>query len=305
MGLFNFLSKKTQHGNHQIDCFLSNFSFESNCHQRYENGKAVMGLQFCPRYLKIKQNVDGCPGYKLNSNDGFILYATNGDTGKSQFFPKPMRIVKHSDSVITLQGYRVSAQGPFGWQEIDLSNYIFTIYLNNWEIVQCELTISDKNVKLLYMKKAEIPSHINTNKAISIKDIANGDAFVAHFSRIKIIKQAYNGQKNDIPVDNHASIDIIRQNRDGILTITISTISELSMKGILSKNPSFTPYFNYMERDNGSVQFAQAIINNAQGVWNGGISNFSISRQNEKLVAFIIVNLPYIDDYYYLIVFEE
>ena len=36
------------------DAILSNFDFDSNCHQRYENGTPVQGLQVCPRYIKIR-----------------------------------------------------------------------------------------------------------------------------------------------------------------------------------------------------------------------------------------------------------
>lgn len=57
------------------------------------------------------------------------MTATNGDTGQPQFAPKPMRVVKFSDSEILLKGYCVSAQTPFGWQEIDLSDYGFSIIL--------------------------------------------------------------------------------------------------------------------------------------------------------------------------------
>lgn len=41
------------------------FTFRSNCHQRYENGTPVMGLQECIRTVSLVKNTDGCPGYKL------------------------------------------------------------------------------------------------------------------------------------------------------------------------------------------------------------------------------------------------
>lgn len=151
MSFFDFLfdNKKSD----DFDNFLSDFNFDSNCHQRYESGTAVMGLQKCPRYLKVRRNVSGCPGYKLTPGDGFILTAVNGDTGRPQFAPKPMRVVDADNSKIVLRGYTVIAQTPFGWQEFDLSDYGFTIYMSNGVATKCVLHMYDRNVDLEYMIK--------------------------------------------------------------------------------------------------------------------------------------------------------
>lgn len=119
--------RKQEEQQRREESFLSNFEFDSTCHQRYENGQPVRGLQVCPRYIKIKKNINGCSGYQLTPGDGYILTATNGDTGQPLFAPKPMRVVKFSNTEILLKGYCVSAQTPFGWQEIDLSDYGFSI----------------------------------------------------------------------------------------------------------------------------------------------------------------------------------
>ncbi|MBO7566880.1 MAG: hypothetical protein J6T60_07280 [Bacteroidales bacterium] len=139
----------------EINRLLSNFSFQSDCHQRYENGVPVMGLQECSRLIEIKRNINGCRGYMLDEGDGFILYATNGDTGNPQFAPKPMRLVQVSDSEILLQGYSVFAQTPFGFQEVDLSDYGFSIFLKNGEPHKCVLHMYDRNVRLEYRNKAK------------------------------------------------------------------------------------------------------------------------------------------------------
>ncbi len=148
-------SKCKKPKNQLEEAILSNFDFNSNCHQRYEGGNAVMGLQVCPRYLKIRKNVNGCSGYQLKPGDGYILSATNGDTGKPQFAPKPMRVVKFTDNEILLKGYTVSAQTPFGWQEVDLSDYGFSIWLKNGKPERCELHMYDRNVKLEYLNKPQ------------------------------------------------------------------------------------------------------------------------------------------------------
>lgn len=134
----------------QEEKVLSNFRFESNCHLRYEANQLVNGLQVCLRYLQIKKNTNGCSGYKLTNGDGYILSATNGETGKPQFAPKPMRVVKFTDTEILLKGYLVSAKTPFGWQEIDLSDYGFSIFLENGTAQKCVLHMYDRKVDLEY-----------------------------------------------------------------------------------------------------------------------------------------------------------
>ena len=130
---------------------LERFDFDSDCHQRYQGSNPENGLQKCPRYFKIRKNVNGCSGYQLKNGDGYILTAVNGDTGKPQFAPKPMRMVKVSDKEILLKGYMVSAQTPFGWQEIDLSDYGFSIKLKNGKPEKCTLHMYDKNVRIEYL----------------------------------------------------------------------------------------------------------------------------------------------------------
>lgn len=140
----------------QEEILLSYFDYNSTCHQRYENGKPVRDLQICPRNIKIRKNKKGCSGYKLANGDGYILTATNGETGKPQFAPKPMRVVKFSDTEILLKGYTVSAQTPFGWQEIDLSDYGFSIIRDKGCVKKCVLHMYDRNVDLEYMKTEKV-----------------------------------------------------------------------------------------------------------------------------------------------------
>ena len=157
--------RKQEEQQRREESFLSNFEFDSTCHQRYENGQPVRGLQVCPRYIKIKKNINGCSGYQLTPGDGYILTATNGDTGQPQFAPKPMRVVKFSDSEILLKGYCVSAQTPFGWQEIDLSDYGFSIILEKNVVKKCILFLYDRNVKLEYMVGSKTTENSTNNTA--------------------------------------------------------------------------------------------------------------------------------------------
>lgn len=143
-------SSKQQEKGGTKEALLAEFDFDSTCHQRYENNQPVYGLQVCPRYIKIRKNINGCPGYQLRPGDGYIVTATNGDSGLPQFSPKPMRIAKITDNEILLKGYPVYAQSPFGWQEFDLSDYGFSIILSNGVAHKCILHMYDRNVDLEY-----------------------------------------------------------------------------------------------------------------------------------------------------------
>ena len=58
-----------------------------------------MGLQYCNCDVEIKQNIDGCSGYNLRSNDRYIITIYNLDGAHPvwgnniQMSPKPMRII--------------------------------------------------------------------------------------------------------------------------------------------------------------------------------------------------------------------
>ena len=132
--------------------------FKSTKHQRYEDDIPVRGLQVCNRIVKIEQNINGYKGYDLISGDGYIVSIINVDdrhplwNDNYQMSPKPMRLVDKDDATITLRGYNVFAQTPFGMMEVDLSDYGITLYVANDEIVKCRLDMFDRNTYIEYYK---------------------------------------------------------------------------------------------------------------------------------------------------------
>lgn len=297
--------QKLQEQKRQEEKMLSNFDYDSTCHQRYENGRPVRDLQICQRYIKIRKNTNGCSGYQLTNGDGYILTATNGETGKPQFAPKPMRVVKFTDAEILLKGYTVSAQTPFGWQEIDLSDYGFSIIRENGTVKKCVLHLYDRNINIEYAQTdKETPLF---DEKVSISAIAQGSTFNLRFSSVNVIKQFYNGLSEKIEVSPNAFANIIRKQSNGMTSFDISNIAELREKNILLSNPSITPSFSYNSDEDGS-EFASAEINNTFAAINSGkeyVSLFQITRQKGKVIAFIINNLPNEGDFYYLIIFQE
>ena len=127
------------------------FVFKSNCHQRYENNQPVKGLQECIRTITVEKNTDGCKGYKLEPGKGYIVNMFNDDLNKTNMSDKPMVVFRRTDTTIELRGFPIDAQTPFGWQEIDLSDYGLVVYYENGEVVKCRLEMYDRNTFIEYM----------------------------------------------------------------------------------------------------------------------------------------------------------
>ena len=139
------------------------FVFESNIHQRYENGEPKMGLQKCLRTIRVEKNIDGCPGYKLDPGVGYIVKIYNGDLNKPNMSDKPMKIVSKNDNQIAMRGFPIEAQSPFGWQLIDYSTYGLVVYFKNDMIIKCRLHMYDRTHTLIigmiptYLQKIKTP----------------------------------------------------------------------------------------------------------------------------------------------------
>lgn len=151
------------------------FVFRSDCHQRYENGTEVMGLQECIRTVRLEKNTNGCRGYKLNPGDGYIVKIFNDDLGKPNMSDKPMRVISKTADKVEFRGFPIEAQTPFGWQEVDYRDYGFTVYYKNGEVSKCVLHMFDRNVDLEYRKSKSIKTiksdnvttHKRWNKLVS------------------------------------------------------------------------------------------------------------------------------------------
>lgn len=126
------------------------FIFTSNCHQRYENGNPVLGLQQCIRTVRLEKNINGCDGYRLEPGIGYIVKIFNNDTGKPNMSDKPMKVVNITFDKIELRGFPIEAQTPFGWQEVDYRDYGFTVSYKNSAIEKCTLHMLDRNIDIEY-----------------------------------------------------------------------------------------------------------------------------------------------------------
>lgn len=126
------------------------FTFASTCHQRYENNVPVKGLQECKRTISVVKNTSGCPGYKLQPGIGYIVKIYNDDLGKPNMSDKPMKVVRKTSDMVELRGFPIEALSPFGWQEVDYSDYGFVVYYKNRKVEKCVLYMYDRDIRIEY-----------------------------------------------------------------------------------------------------------------------------------------------------------
>ena len=173
------------------------FVFKSNCHQRYEGAYPKMGLQECLRTVSVVKNTNGCSGYQLLPGDGYIIKIFNDDAGKPNMADKPMRVVRKTDTSVELRGYKVNAQTPFGWQEIDLADYGLLVHYENGKVCKCVLHMYDRNTFIEYRTQSNEPlksvsSNHGTNECeeyakLARKAAANGNTSSAQQYGLKAL----------------------------------------------------------------------------------------------------------------------
>ena len=151
------------------------FVFKSTCHQRYENGRRVRGLQECMRTVSVEKNINGCQGYKLQPGLGYIVKIFNDDLGRPQMSDKPMTITEKTADRVELRGYPIKAQSPFGWMDVDYQDYGLTVYYKDGMVTRCVLHMFDRNVDLEYGRVDE-EVHIPQNE--NGKGLLNGHEYV-------------------------------------------------------------------------------------------------------------------------------
>jgi tetratricopeptide (TPR) repeat protein len=149
---------------------ISNVTFVSDSHQRYENGLPVRGLQQCRRDIRIEANTNGCEGYKIVEGEEYIITIFNLDGNHPmwgnnvQVTPKPMKIISQTDEQTVLRGYRCEAMSPFGWIDFNGADYGMTIFHKCGEIDKCTLHMHDRNADIEYYRMADDKS---CNKIVS------------------------------------------------------------------------------------------------------------------------------------------
>ncbi len=160
--------RKTFKGERELSSSITPFIFKSNCHQRFENGYPKMGLQECVRTISVEKNTNGCKGYKIEPGIGYIVKVFNDDLGKPNMSDKPMLVVRKTENSIELRGFPIQAMSPFGWHEVDYSDYGFIVYYEHGKVSKCVLHMYDRNTFIEYRYTDKTPlARINTDSSVS------------------------------------------------------------------------------------------------------------------------------------------
>lgn len=124
----------------------------SSHHQRYENGIAVMGDQYCNRTIKIENKIfkDIFKGLDVTPKEGFLVTMWNMDmpTPMQQMQPKLMEMVADTGDKILLRGVTLKAMGTVAY---DNKDYGITLFLKNRQVEKCVLHMYDRGIDIEYV----------------------------------------------------------------------------------------------------------------------------------------------------------
>lgn len=126
-------------------------TFNSCIHARYERGNLIGGEQLCHRVVEIVKNTNGCKGYNIEPNRGYIVKIFNPEIGRAQMADKPMDIVSQTADCIEFRGYPLQAMGPFGWETVDYSEYGMKVHFIDGRILKCVLYMYDRDTYIEYI----------------------------------------------------------------------------------------------------------------------------------------------------------
>lgn len=128
--------------------------FQSNTHQRYENGTPTRGEQVgCHRDIVIEKNISGGIGYTVSVENPDAM---PGSWGATPMGTKPMKVLAAVNGKIELRGYgydRTAVAMGIPMSDATFENYGMTIYHNGHDITHCVLHMIERNVDIDYYVK--------------------------------------------------------------------------------------------------------------------------------------------------------
>ena len=150
---------------------------------------------------------------------------------------------------------------------------------------------------------------------VSIKQISEGGSFMVDFDKVIVERCHYvNGVEERVEktsILSDATATIMRVSNNGTIFIQVFD-NEFGIEAPLVQFRTTTAFYHKNER----AEVAQTSMVRGNEILeelpithssfeNGKINMFMISKQNGKIVAFLIVNPNNIDEYYYRIMFVQ
>ena len=128
--------------------------FNSNTHQRYEQGTPVRGEQLgCYRNVVIEKNISGGIGYSVSVTNPDAI---PGSWGATPMGTKPMKIISVLPGKIIMHGYgydKTAVAMGIPISAATFENYGMTIYHNSQNITRCVIHMIERNVDIDYYIK--------------------------------------------------------------------------------------------------------------------------------------------------------
>ncbi len=128
--------------------------FNSNTHQRYEQGEPVRGEQIgCHRNIVIEKNISGGIGYSVSVKNPD---AAPGSWGAPPMGAKPMKIISVSADRIEMQGYgydKTAVAMGIPMNAASFEDYAMTIFHNGQSITHCVIHMIERTIDIDYYNK--------------------------------------------------------------------------------------------------------------------------------------------------------
>ena len=150
---------------------------------------------------------------------------------------------------------------------------------------------------------------------LSIKEISDGAPFMADFEKVAVERCHYINVIDEhiepTPILSHSTANILRVSNNGTIFIQVFD-NNLGLEFPLVQFKVTSAFYHNDERAEVSQtamvrgdEIIEELPISYEGLENGKVNLFMISKQQGKTIAFLILNPKGIDEYYYRITFKE
>ena len=98
----------------------------------------------------IEENRDGCPGYRVEAGEGYVVSVVNDASGMVQIGPLPMMIEDISKDHISLQGFQCTKESLYGSTEVDNSYIGLSVFFDDYVPQRCVLSRNETQKNYMY-----------------------------------------------------------------------------------------------------------------------------------------------------------
>ena len=117
----------------------------------------------------IEENRNGCPGYKVEAGEGYVVSVVNDVSGMVQIGPLPMMIEDISKDCISLQGFQCTKESFYGSTEVDNSYIGLNVFFEDKLPQKCVLSRNETQKNYIYYTQDKNPHAKEMTDLESIK----------------------------------------------------------------------------------------------------------------------------------------